>query len=88
VEYYFLRVIPFFYIIESLMEISPPYLPTLKDLNRREYFLLVTLLLPIVIFGILPNILLDSLHMSTIALILDFPPPHLMTDSLTLNLED
>ena len=46
-----------------------PYLPPLKDLNRREYFLLVTLLLPIVIFGILPNILLDSLHMSTTALI-------------------
>ena len=46
-----------------------PYLPPLKDLNRREYFLLVTLLLPIVILGILPNILLDSLHMSTTALI-------------------
>jgi NADH-ubiquinone oxidoreductase chain 4 len=50
-----------------------PYLPPLKDLNRREYFLLVTLLLPIVIFGILPNILLDSLHMSTTALIYEFP---------------
>jgi len=60
-----------------------PYLPPLKDLNRREYFLLVTLLLPIVIFGILPNILLDSLHMSTTALIYDFPP--LITDPLTLN---
>ena len=50
-----------------------PYLPPLKDLNRREYFLLVTLLLPIVIFGILPNNLLDSLHMSTTALIYEFP---------------
>jgi hypothetical protein len=28
-----------------------PYLPPLKDLNRREYFLLVTLLLPIIILG-------------------------------------
>jgi NADH-ubiquinone oxidoreductase chain 4 len=37
-----------------------PYLPPLKDLNRREYFLLVTLLLPIVIFGLLPNIFVDS----------------------------
>jgi NADH:ubiquinone oxidoreductase subunit 5 (subunit L)/multisubunit Na+/H+ antiporter MnhA subunit len=50
-----------------------PYLSPLKDLNRREYFLLVTLLLPIVIFGILPNNLLDSLHMSTTALIYEFP---------------
>jgi NADH-ubiquinone oxidoreductase chain 4 len=60
------------------------YLPPLKDLNRREYFLFVNLLLPIVIFGILPNILLDSLHMSTTALIYEFPPP-LITDPLTLN---
>ena len=60
-----------------------PYLPPLKDLNRREYFLLVTLLLPIVIFGILPNILLDSLHMSTTALIYEFPP--VITDPLNLN---
>jgi NADH-ubiquinone oxidoreductase chain 4 len=61
-----------------------PYLPHLKDLNRREFFLLVTLLLPMVIFGILPNILLDSLHLSTTALISEFPP--LITDPLTLNL--
>src|SRR5271168_3152464 len=33
-----------------------PHLPILKDLNRREYFLLISLLIPIVIFGILPNI--------------------------------
>jgi proton-translocating NADH-quinone oxidoreductase chain M len=46
-----------------------PYLPPLKDLNRREYFLLISLLIPIVIFGILPNILLDSLHMSVTSLI-------------------
>jgi NADH-ubiquinone oxidoreductase chain 4 len=50
-----------------------PYLPPLKDLNRREYFLLISLLLPIVIFGILPNILLDSLHMSVTSLIYEIP---------------
>jgi len=50
-----------------------PYLPPLKDLNRREYFLLFSLLLPIVIFGILPNILLDSLHMSVTSLIYEIP---------------
>jgi NADH-ubiquinone oxidoreductase chain 4 len=52
-----------------------PYLPPLKDLNRREYFLLISLLLPIVIFGILPNILLDSLHMSVTSLIYEIPNP-------------
>ena len=52
-----------------------PYLPPLKDINRREYFLLISLLLPIVIFGILPNILLDSLHMSVTSLIYDIPNP-------------
>jgi proton-translocating NADH-quinone oxidoreductase chain M len=50
-----------------------PYLPPLKDINRREYFLLISLLIPIVIFGILPNILLDSLHMSVTSLIYDIP---------------
>jgi proton-translocating NADH-quinone oxidoreductase chain M len=50
-----------------------PYLPPLKDINRREYFLLISLLIPIVIFGILPNILLDSLHMSITSLIYDIP---------------
>jgi NADH-ubiquinone oxidoreductase chain 4 len=50
-----------------------PYLPPLKDLNRREYFLLISLLLPIVIFGILPNVLLDSLHMSVTSLIYEIP---------------
>ena len=52
-----------------------PYLPPLKDINRREYFLLISLLIPIVIFGILPNILLDSLHMSTSSLLYDIPNP-------------
>jgi proton-translocating NADH-quinone oxidoreductase chain M len=50
-----------------------PYLPPLKDINRREYFLLISLLIPIVIFGILPNILLDSLHMSVTSLIYNLP---------------
>ena len=52
-----------------------PYLPPLKDLDRREYFLLISLLLPIVIFGILPNIFLDSLHMSVTSLLYEIPNP-------------
>ena len=46
-----------------------PYLPPFKDINRREFILLITLLIPTVLFGILPNILLDSLHTSVSALL-------------------
>jgi len=46
-----------------------PHLPVLKDINRREYYLLISLLLPTIILGILPNILLNSLHTSISALI-------------------
>ena len=41
-----------------------PYLSPLKDIKRREFILLLTLLLPTIIFGIFPNIILDSLHAS------------------------
>jgi len=46
-----------------------PYLPILKDINRREYSILITLLIPTVIFGIIPNVLLNPLHVSTSALL-------------------
>lgn len=39
-----------------------PLLNPLKDVTRREFFLLVSLLIPAVLLGIWPNILLDSLH--------------------------
>ena len=41
-----------------------PYLRPLKDINRREFILLLTLLVPTIIFGVFPNIILDSLHAS------------------------
>jgi NADH-ubiquinone oxidoreductase chain 4 len=41
-----------------------PNLPILKDINRREFFILISLLLPTIIFGILPNIFLNTLHNS------------------------
>ena len=50
-----------------------PYLPPLKDINRREYYLLISLLLPTVIFGIFPNIILDSLHASISPLLFQLP---------------
>ena len=39
-------------------------LKPLKDINRREFILLITLLIPTVLLGIYPNILLESLHFS------------------------
>ena len=39
-----------------------PYLKPLKDITRREFILLISLLIPTVILGIYPNVLLDSLH--------------------------
>ena len=41
-----------------------PSLQPLKDLNRREYYLLMSLLIPTVLLGIFPNVVLDTLHLS------------------------
>jgi len=46
-----------------------PHLPILKDINRREYSLLISLLIPTIVFGILPNVLLNPLHISSSALL-------------------
>jgi NADH-ubiquinone oxidoreductase chain 4 len=41
-----------------------PYIPNLKDLNRREFYLLFSLFIPTITLGIIPNVILDSLHTS------------------------
>jgi NADH-ubiquinone oxidoreductase chain 4 len=46
-----------------------PLLTPIKDLNRREYYLLISLIIPTILFGIFPNVLLDSLHTSVSALL-------------------
>jgi NADH-ubiquinone oxidoreductase chain 4 len=46
-----------------------PHLPAIKDINRREYYLLISLLIPTLVFGILPNVLLNPLHTSISALL-------------------
>jgi proton-translocating NADH-quinone oxidoreductase chain M len=48
-------------------------LPPLKDINRREYYLLISLLIPTVVFGILPNVILSSLHSSVSSLLYVIP---------------
>nr|YP_010335511.1 NADH dehydrogenase subunit 4 [Pleurotus giganteus]UNH92442.1 NADH dehydrogenase subunit 4 [Pleurotus giganteus] len=46
-----------------------PYMQPVKDITRREYYLLISLLIPTIVFGILPNVLLTSLHTSVSALL-------------------
>ena len=41
-----------------------PYLIPVQDINRREFNLLIALLIPTIVLGILPNVILDSLHIS------------------------
>jgi NADH-ubiquinone oxidoreductase chain 4 len=50
-----------------------PHLPPLKDINRREYYLLISLLIPTVVLGILPDAILTSLHISISNLLYNFP---------------
>lgn len=41
-----------------------PFLKPLPDLDRREFILLCTLLIPSTVLGIMPNVVLQSLHIS------------------------
>jgi len=49
--------------------IYSPHLKPIKDISRREFNLLLTLLLPTVLLGIFPNVLLDGLHFSISSLL-------------------
>jgi NADH-ubiquinone oxidoreductase chain 4 len=49
--------------------IYSPHLKPIKDISRREFILLITLLLPTVLLGIFPNVILDGLHFSTSSLL-------------------
>nr|AFP72277.1 NADH dehydrogenase subunit 4 [Agaricus bisporus var. bisporus H97] len=46
-----------------------PHLPPLKDINRREFYLLISLLIPTIVFGLLPNVILNPLHSSVSSLL-------------------
>jgi hypothetical protein len=45
------------------------HLSILKDINRREFFLLLSLLIPTIFLGIFPNVILDTLHLSVTSLL-------------------
>lgn len=51
-----------------------PHLLPLKDISRAEFALLITLLVPTVAFGIFPNLILDSLHVSVSTLLYNINP--------------
>ena len=46
-----------------------PYLKPLKDISKREFILLISLLIPTLVLGIYPNIILESLHASVSTLL-------------------
>ena len=46
-----------------------PHLAIVKDLNRREFYLLIALLIPTFALGIYPNVILDTLHASVSTLL-------------------
>jgi NADH-ubiquinone oxidoreductase chain 4 len=50
-----------------------PYLNITNDINRREFFLLISLLIPTLAFGIFPNLILDSLHISVSSILYNIP---------------
>jgi NADH-ubiquinone oxidoreductase chain 4 len=50
-----------------------PHLKPLKDVSRREYMILIFLLIPIIILGIYPNIVLDALYSSVTGLLYETP---------------
>jgi len=43
------------------------------DINRREFMLLFSLLIPTIILGIFPNVILDTLHVSVTSLLYNLP---------------
>lgn len=49
------------------------YYPVTNDLSRREFMLLFTLLIPTVLLGIFPNIILDTVHFASSALVYGIP---------------
>lgn len=48
---------------------SKHFLFAIPDLNKREFFILITLVLATVVFGIYPNMILDGLHYNVSSLI-------------------
>lgn len=64
-----------------------PYLKPLKDITKREFFLLFSLLIPTLLLGVYPNVILDTLHASVTTLLYNIPSnPILDSSILTISL--
>jgi len=50
-----------------------PHIPIIKDISRREFYLLISILIPTIALGIFPNIILDTLHVSISGLLYNIP---------------
>ena len=46
-----------------------PYLSPMPDISRKEFNLLIALLLPTVLFGIFPSVIIDTLDIPTTTLL-------------------
>jgi NADH-ubiquinone oxidoreductase chain 4 len=51
-----------------------PHIKPVNDISRKEFNLLIALLIPTVLLGIFPNVILNSLHMSVTSLIFNIIP--------------
>jgi NADH-ubiquinone oxidoreductase chain 4 len=49
------------------------HLTVMKDITRREFNLLIALLIPTVLLGLFPNVILDGLHLSVSTLLYNTP---------------
>ena len=60
-----------------------PNLKPLKDISRREFSVLMALLIPTVLSGVFPNVILDSLHLDVTQIIYSVSPlPALLLDPI------
>ena len=46
-----------------------PHINYVKDINRKEFHLLISLLIPTFLFGIFPNVILNTIHFTITTLV-------------------
>jgi len=75
-NYNFLYLLLFSFIISRIsFGIESLYLRNVRDLSRKEFFVLFPLVFLTILFGLFPNIILDTLHFSVSSFFFsNFPP--------------
>lgn len=43
-----------------------PYLKSIKDISRREFHILLPLVILTLLFGVIPNVILEGIHLNMI----------------------